>query len=111
MTSQLATVAGGISTMAAGMAGSKLLPLIADAVTDPLPVWMQYLLGPLGALAGMIVAIWWLSQRLNKAEAKAEKREDERDADRKILITALDQNSTALREVSSVISRCKGSNP
>lgn len=68
-----------------------------------LPPWMQWLLGPLGALVGMLFAIWWLSQRLNKAEVKADAREVERDQDRKALIIVLEQNSSVLRDVKTVM--------
>jgi len=61
----------------------------------------------------MIFAVWWLAGRLNKAEAKADKREDERDSDRKSMITIVEQNSQVIREVKEVIGKCKGydSNP
>ena len=104
----LETIAGGLSTAAAGFLGSKILPLLGEIAPSEVPTWMQYLLGPLGALAGMIVAIWWLSTRLDKAELKADKRETERDEDRKTLILALEKNSNVIRDINDVIGRCKG---
>ena len=105
MTSQIDTVAAGLATSVSAFLGAQVLPLIADASPTDLPQWMQWLLGPLGALAGMIVAIWWLSQRLNQAEKKADNREAERDQDRKALIIVLEQNSSVLRDVKTVMER------
>lgn len=81
-----------------------MFSFVANASPD-MPEWMKWILGPLGALVGMIFAVWWLSNRLNKAEAKADKREDERDVDRKTLITVLEQNSSVLRDVKTVMER------
>jgi hypothetical protein len=44
---------------------------------------------------------------LDKAEAKADKREDERDADRKSLITVVEQNSNVLRSATEILSTVK----
>jgi hypothetical protein len=44
---------------------------------------------------------------LDKAEAKADKREDERDADRKSLITVVEQNSNVLRNASEILGNVK----
>jgi hypothetical protein len=49
-----------------------------------------------------------MAQRLNRAESRFEERDHERDADRRSLILVVEQNSQALREVTGVISKCKG---
>jgi hypothetical protein len=45
------------------------------------------------------MGLWWMKTRLDKAEAKADKRDEERDQDRKTLITVVEQNSHLLRDV------------
>lgn len=105
MNDQLFTTAAGVSTIASSVFGAKILPLIANATSPEMPQWMGWLLGPLGALIGMIFAVWWLAGRLNKAEEKADKREDERDSDRKTLISVVEQNSAVIREVKEAISK------
>lgn len=107
MTDQLSTTAAGVSAMASSIFGAKLLPMLAQATNAPMPQWMGWLLGPLGALIGMIFAVWWLAGRLNRAELKADKREEERDADRKTLITVVEQNSAVIREVSDAINKIR----
>lgn len=107
MTHQLETITAGISTFASAVLGSQIFSALADAAPDQMPGWMKWLLGPLGALVGMILAIYWLSRRLDKAEIKADVREQERDNDRKTLITALVENSQVIREVKEVINKFK----
>lgn len=108
MTDQLSTVAAGVSAIASSILGAKVLPLLAQIPNaPPMPQWMTWLLGPLGALIGMIFAVWWLAGRLNRAEAKADKREEERDADRKTLIQVVEQNSTVIREVTEAINKIR----
>jgi len=107
MTDQLSTAAAGVSAIASSIFGAKLLPLLAQTTNAPMPQWMTWLLGPLGALIGMIFAVWWLAGRLNRAELKADKREEERDADRKNLIQIVEQNSMVIKEVTEVIGKIK----
>lgn len=102
------TIAAGISMVVGTGIGSKALPLLANTADQNLPTWFQMLIGPAGALVGLVVALWWMTQRLNRAETRFEEREKERDNDRKQLIIVVEQNSQALREVSSVIIKCKG---
>lgn len=108
MTDHLATTAAGIAIIGSTTLGAKVGGSLATAAGAEMPAWMGVFLGPLGALAGMIFAVWWLAGRLNKAEEKADKREAERDADRKNLITVVEQNSQVIREVKEVIHKCKG---
>lgn len=107
MTQHLEPAAAFITATTGAIFGSRMFALLADVASNEMPEWMKWLLGPLGALVGMIVAVWWLSNRLNKAEEKADKREDERDADRKTLINVLAQNSLTLESNSSVLKDVK----
>lgn len=92
--------------------GGKTGYLIAETVT-PLPVWFSSLLGPAGALVGMILAIRWLIARLDKQELKA----DARDAERAVNIATMthittqnqaiiEQNSDMLRDAKFAIEKC-----
>jgi hypothetical protein len=88
--------------------GNRVFAYIGDVATSQDgPQWIATLLGPLGALGAMIIAIYWLQGRLNKVEEKADKRDDERDADRKTLITVLTQNTTALEQNSTILKDVK----
>ena len=111
MTVQLSAAAAGISTFAASLLGSKILPYLADVSQAEMPQWMTWMLGPLGALIGMIFAVWWLAGRLNRAEIKADARESARDADRVAVLTALIENTAVIREVKEVIGKCKNHRP
>jgi hypothetical protein len=108
MTDHLATTAAAVAIIGSTTLGAKVGSSLATVAGEGAPAWMGIFLGPLGALAGMIFAVWWLAGRLNKAEEKADKREAERDADRKSLITVVEQNSQVIREVKEVIHKCRG---
>jgi hypothetical protein len=95
----------GLTAIVAGVVGSQALPDILSQV--PAPDWVQQLQGPFGALIGLALGLWWMSKRLDKAEAKADKREDERDADRKSLITVVEQNSNVLRSATEMLGSVK----
>jgi hypothetical protein len=95
----------GLTAIVAGIVGSHALPDLLSQV--PAPDWIQQLQGPFGALIGLALGLWWMSKRLDKAEAKADKREDERDADRKSLITVVEQNSNVLRNASEILGSVK----
>jgi hypothetical protein len=103
---------GGLGTLASTVFGSKLAvtvsQTVADATQQPLPSWAQLMMGPFGAFAGMALGLAWVVRRLDKAEAKADKREDERDADRKSLISVVEQNSVVMHDIKEVINKCKG---
>ena len=107
MTDQLSTTAAGVSAIASSILGSKVLPLLGQVANVPMPEWMTWLLGPLGALIGMIFAVWWLAGRLNRAELKADQREAEHDTDRKTLITVVEQNSAVIRQVTETINEIR----
>ena len=95
----------GLTAIVAGVVGSQALPDMLSQI--PAPDWIQQLQGPFGALIGLALGLWWMSQRLNRAEAKADKREDERDADRKSLITVVEQNSNVLRSATEMLGSVK----
>ena len=91
--------------------GGKTGMLIAQV--DIMPDWASHILGPLGALAGTILAIRWLLARLDKAELKADTRDKERDANLTLIAqmtmqnqTVISQNSEILHEVKSAIEKC-----
>ena len=95
----------GLTAIVAGIVGSQALPDMLSQI--PAPDWVQQLQGPFGALIGLALGLWWMSKRLDKAEAKADKREDERDADRKALITVVEQNSNVLRSATEMLGSVK----
>ena len=95
----------GLTAIVAGIVGFQALPDMLSQI--PAPEWVQQLQGPFGALIGLALGLWWMSKRLDKAEAKADKREDERDADRKSLITVVEQNSNVLRSATEILGSVK----
>lgn len=108
MTQHLDSIAGFVSTVTGAIFGAVSMPAIAQIATgESLPPWATWVLGPLGALVGMMFAIRWLTKRLDAQEQKFDSREAERDADRKTLITVLTQNSITLEKNSEVMSAVK----
>ena len=92
--------------------GSKVLPTVAGMVAQAgatIPEWASVALGPVGALVTGGFAVKWLVGRLDKAEDKADQREEERDADRKTLISVLEQNSAVLRDNSAILAQVRNS--
>ena len=88
------------------------------AQTVPMPDWLAPMLGPVGALGGTLVAIKWLLARLDKAEQKAEVRDQERDRNLQLIATMtvqnqtiIEQNSEVLADVKSAIHKCIESKP
>ena len=70
---------GSLSLAFFGIGGVKVGNALADAsVGGAVPDWSRYLLGPLGALVGMVVAVWWLAKRLNRVEEQARKDQEAR---------------------------------
>ena len=91
------------------IAGGRIGGIIATATN---PDWIGPLLGPLGALAGTLLAIRWLLARLDKSEARHEARDAERERNMQTLIAltvqnqeVINQNSIVLREVKSTITK------
>lgn len=112
MTDIIEGARGALTLVGGGVLGSQLANstsnLIAETMSEPLPPWIQWLVGPLGALIGLSFALKWIADKLAKAEAKIDKREDERDEDRKKLIEVLSENSTVIREVKEVCREVTG---
>lgn len=106
MTALLETSTIVISATISAFLGSKMFragsTMVADIAQVPLPDWVQWVVGPAGALVGLILALRWLANRLNKAEEKIDRRENERDEDRKRLIEVLSENSRVISENSRV---------
>jgi|LakMenEpi03Aug12_release.lakeMendotaPanAssembly.Ray.scaffolds.fasta_scaffold1427043_1 hypothetical protein len=122
MSQQIETFASAASTILSAIAGSKFGSLVAVAGASQMPEWMQWILGPFGALIGVLLALHWMSRRLNAAEAREEARRIEREADRKATTETLmslirDSNSVAtaatqiMRDVRQAIERCPTHDP
>lgn len=80
MTHHLENIAGFTSTIFAAIFGAVALPPVAEIVTnDQVPGWLKGLLGPMGALVGMIIVIKWLTARLDKSEEKRDRRQEQYD--------------------------------
>jgi len=111
MTNQLDTVITGLIAVTSSAMGAKSFRLIAEVTSAPMPEWMTWLVGPLGALVGLIIALKWMSARLDKAEAKADAKEAARDldsrADRERIIVALERSTVVMEGVKNVIGACQ----
>jgi hypothetical protein len=111
MTTQLETVVTGFTVVAASAFGSKFACFTAEVTSAPMPEWMTWLVGPLGALAGLIIALMWMNKRLDRTESKAEAKETARDAqlreERDRLIVALEQSTVAHHDVKEVMEGVK----
>lgn len=55
------------------------LILLASSSSDPLN-WLEWIMGPLGALVVMVVAISWLARRLDATELREIERQKQREA-------------------------------
>jgi hypothetical protein len=119
MQPHIETFAAAGSTLLSAVAGSKLGLMIAN--TTPMPEWMQWLLGPFGALIGVLLALLWMSKRLNIAEVREEERRKEREAERaknqETIITLLKDSNhitvtavEVMRDVKSTLEGCPGHN-
>lgn len=95
----------------ASIVGSKTGHFIAQ--TAHTPDWLTPLIGPVGALAGMVCAIRWLVTRLDKQEVKADLRETERAVNLRLIAemnaqnqAIISQNSLMLAEAKCAIEKC-----
>jgi len=77
------------------------------AQTLPVADWLTPLLGPVGALGGTLLAIKWLLNRLDKAEQKADVRDQERDKNLQLIASMTIQNQTVIEQNSEVLSDVK----
>jgi hypothetical protein len=119
MQPHIETFAAAGSTLLSAIAGSKVGLMIANVT--PMPEWMQWLLGPFGALIGVVLALVWMSKRLNTAEDREEKRRLEREAERTknqetIIALLKDSNQVTttatevMRDVRQTLEGCPGHN-
>ena len=95
--------------------GGETGKVIAEAM--PGNEWMNYLLGPLGALVAMIAAVWWLTARLKKTEELMRERDLTYIALLEKVTGCVTQNSDMLRRAgeamestASAIDHCKAKN-
>jgi hypothetical protein len=116
MTTHLETITAAVSTLTSAFLGSKLFVLATEMASSsqagPMPEWLGWLIGPLGALVGMVAAITWLTRRLNRAEEREEERRKEREESLKTMVAAnirsadaIEQNSQILASVKEVLQR------
>lgn len=132
MTDPIEFFAAGTSTLLGGFAGSKVALAVADAlaVTEPMPQWMEYLLGPFGALVGVLIALRWMTNRLAEAQKatlerekaaleredvmREENKEERKEAWEAIAALQREANTTTqaavtvMNEVKNIISKCGG---
>lgn len=65
-------------TTSAALAGYKVATVAGRLIANAgvvMPDWMQWLLGPMGTLVALGIALKWMGGRLEKAEKKADDRE------------------------------------
>jgi putative Mn2+ efflux pump MntP len=110
MTSIHATTAAAAVPISA-LLGSKIGGMIAQTATE-MPAWASSLISPAGGFVFAVIAIRWLIARLDKSEAKHEKREQERDKNFQTLVTltvqtqeVIEQNSSILRDVKTKLEK------
>lgn len=87
------------------MFGSKLGTFLA--ATEGVPSWAGGVLGPVGTTICTLIAVKWLTNRLDKSEAKTEQREAERLENFKVLVTLTTQNHLIIEQNSEVLTEVK----
>ena len=104
-------------TMFGSQVGTTIGAVTADVSATPLPEWFQLMIGPVGAVVGLIVALRWMTHRLDLQEKKYESREEERDNDRKMMIETLANSTVIMRDtrnavenVTKIVTRCQERN-
>jgi hypothetical protein len=126
MTSQIDTLIGAFCAIVGPILGSRIAVSMAEATPIEIPTGIAQLIGPTGALIGLIIALKWMTGRLNKSEDKYEarqkviedrdeKRQKERDAMMHTLTElniqtrdVIYQNSKAIEMFQGVIKDCPG---
>lgn len=106
MQSEIYTVGSVIACIPATILGSKAANFIGQ-MAPGMPEWAHMLLGPLGALVGLLFAVVWLAKRLKEVEAKNDVREERRQQDRVKLIEVLTLNTETIREAKDTIREAK----
>lgn len=111
MTHHLDAALAAIASVGSALFGSQVAKSIGRAVAETAPVqmpeWMQWAIGPAGALVGLVCALRWMTARLNKAEQKMEAREQERDDDKRKLIEAMIDNTATNKNTQAFISQTR----
>ena len=105
-------ILGALGTLAMtffGIGGVKFGNALAEASQGAIPDWSRYLLGPLGSLVGMIFAVRWLANRLNRVEEQA--RKDQEALQKAILeqmtkyYALVEQNNRVIQDNTEAINR------
>lgn len=111
MTSHLEAAAAALSTAGSSVFGyftaKNAAHMVAESAPVQMPEWLQWAVGPFGALIGLIFALRWMAGRLDKAEKKVEAREAERDEDRKRLIEVLIENTSTNKNTQEFINQTR----
>lgn len=63
---------GAIAVSGATIAGSSMSHMVADATGVAVPDWLGIILGPLGSVACLVIALKWLAARVDKSEQRTE---------------------------------------
>jgi len=91
----------------------KLTILATASAGGDQPAWLQWIMGPLGALVVMVFAIGWLTKRLDASEKREIERQQQREAMlQSMAVTnakiadALDLNNEVLEKVNAHLTDC-----
>ena len=103
MTQALYNIQGLIIVVISTFTGGKIFSFLGQTADSLMPVWVKDLIGPFGALVFMGFAIRWLLNHQEKLETKIDNRENERDTDRKQLITVLETNNSLIKTNNELI--------
>jgi len=109
MTSQTETAAAAVIAIGSTMVGNSIA--IAEAIIDPLPYWVQPLMGPAGTVLCLVIALRWLTGRLDRNERKFDEMDSERRADRERMLELMGHNIEAIREMTRIVSGCPQNRP
>ena len=84
MTNPYVDAIAAVAISGAAVAGAKVSTaaarLLADSGTVALPEWATWIVGPVGTLVALGIALKWMVGRLDASEGKAEARDKERTA-------------------------------
>jgi len=117
---------GTFAAITGPLVGSRIATSIAETIPITVPGEYTQLIGPAGALIGLIVALRWMTGRLNKSEEKYDARQkimEDRERDRyqerdQMLKTLIEiatetknviwQNSKTIEQFEKTIDKCPG---
>jgi hypothetical protein len=126
MTAHYDTLLGAFAVIVGPIVGTRMAMGAVQAVPIEIPSGMAQLIGPMGALVGLVIALKWMTGRLNKSEDKyearqmiIEKRDEskqvERDSQMKAIVAlatetkdVIWQNSKAIEEFKVIVNGCPG---